>query len=266
MKAESAVLVIGDLHSGKKTASFDIAVLEERMKNMGNNVVKVLSILKPAYSIANLYILQTGDMIDNDSIYKTQKYHTDPQADYPWAQVKGLINIMEPVYRKLKDNTGLPIKIYGVRGNHGRVSRYTSESNNFDLMYYDYLQSKLEGVIDVYSSPKFAEVVEIQGHGVLIYHGAGIRMYQNLPHYGIVQRVMRWKQSLDAPFSIVCLGHFHTFGYYKWIGTEIFLSGTAVTDDEFAMEELGMDGEPTFWLFGVHPERGVTWRFPIPLI
>ncbi len=88
MKPESAVLLVSDLHGGKKTASFDLNILRERMQNMGSNVAKVLSILKPAYNIADLHILQVGDMIDNDSIYKTQKHHIDPQADYGWAQVK----------------------------------------------------------------------------------------------------------------------------------------------------------------------------------
>ncbi len=265
MRPESAVLLVSDLHSGKKTKSFDLKVLKKRMQNMGANVTKVLSILKEAYHIEDLHILQLGDMIDNDSIYKTHKHHTDPNANYGWLQVKELVNIMEPVYRQIKDDTRLPVKLYGIRGNHGRVSSFTHESNNFDLMFYDLLQSQLNGTIDSIVSPSFATIVNIQGHGFLMYHGAGIRMYQNLPHYGIVQRVMRWQQSMK-PFSVVCMGHFHTFGYYKWIGTEIFLTGTAVSGDEFAQEVIGMDGEPTFWLIGVHPERKITWRYPIPLI
>ena len=267
-RPETPVLNLSDLHSGKQTESFDIDVLAERIDTLKEGVLSILNILALSYNFENMVINMLGDLIDGDAIYKTHAHHTDRIAPAGRQQVKALSYILLPFIADVQRETGLSIEINGVRGNHGRVTKFTHESNNFDLMFYDLLQAECRNNknIEVNISETFADIIDIQGHGMLLYHGAGIKCYQNIPWYGITQRVMRWKQSMKKDFSTVIIGHFHTCGNMRWIGTDIFMNGTVVSDDDFAMENLGMDGENKFWLFGCHPERGITWRFPIDLI
>lgn len=259
---------LSDLHSGKKTESFNIDVLAQRMENMKEGVLSILNILALSYNFEDMVINMLGDFIDGDAIYKTHAHHTDQVAPAGRQQVKALSYILLPVLMDIQKETGLHLTLNGVRGNHGRVSNFTHESNNFDLMFYDALESEFRHCKDitVNISEGFSNIVDVQGHGLLLYHGAGIRMFQSIPWYGITQRVMRWKQSMKKDFIAAILGHFHTRGEMQWINTDIFMNGTAVTDDDFALENLGMDGANSFWLFGCHPERGITWRFPIDLI
>jgi len=267
-RAETPVLLLSDLHSGKETGNFNIDVLAERMETMKEGVLSILNILALSYNFEDIVINMLGDFIDGDAIYKTHTHHTDKIAPAGRQQVKVLSYILLPIIADIQRETGLTVTLNGVRGNHGRVTKFTHESNNFDLMFYDALESEFRQNknIKVNISESFCDIVEVQGHGLLLYHGAGIKMFQSIPWYGITQRVMRWKQSMDKDFAGAMLGHFHTFGNMRWIDTEIFMNGTAVSDDDFAMENLGMDGANRFWLFGCHPERGITWRFPIDII
>lgn len=262
------MLNLSDLHSGKQTESFNLDVLGQRLETMKEGVLSILNILSLSYRFENMVVNLLGDLIDGDAIYKTHAHHTDKVAPAGRQQVKALSYILLPVIADIQKETGLKITVNGVRGNHGRVTQFTHESNNFDLMFYDLLQAEFRNTenVDINISEGFADIITVQGHGLLIYHGAGIRCFQNIPWYGMTQRVMRWKQSMKQDFIAAVMGHFHTVGNMRWIGTDIFLNGTAVTDDDFTMENLGMDGEQRFWLFGCHPERGITWRFPIDLV
>jgi len=266
-RPETPILLLSDLHSGKTTETFNIDVLGQRMETLKEGVLSILNILALSYNFEKIVIPLLGDLIDGDAIYKTHAHHTDRIAPAGRQQVKALACILLPVIADIQRETGLDIEIDGVRGNHGRVTKFTHESNNFDLMFYDLLQAEFRNNknIDVNISEGFCDIIDVQGHGLLLYHGAGIRMFQSIPWYGITQRVMRWKQSMKRDFIATLLGHFHTCGNMRWIGTDIFMNGTPVTDDDFAMENLGMDGDNRFWLFGCHPERGITWRFPIDL-
>ena len=265
-RSESVVLLISDQHCGKETPSFNADVLAQRMDTLQRNVLRIVDIIGRSYDFKALHVLNLGDHIDGDQIYKTHPHHVDRRAAYGRAQVKTLVDIMAPVLQPLAARFG-KLYMHGVPGNHGAVSRWTHEANNWDLMYYDYLGMAMKGTgVEVKASDDFYAIPEIEGHGFLMYHGRGIRMYQNIPWYGATQRVMRWAGSMPRPFLAACFGHFHTVGNQWWLGKEIFFNGTPVSDDDFPMEVLGMDGVPRYWLLGVHEERGITWQYKIDLI
>ena len=265
MKSESAVLVLSDLHAGKRTESFNLDVLNKRLSAIFQNTSKLLNIIGKAYNIEELRVFFLGDFVDGDSIYPSQQSHLDERANYPLEQAGVLADMLVPGLIDVQSQLDVPVIVDAVRGNHGRAGRFTHESNNWDVAVYDYIQRELRhnGDFEVYVSDKFAHITEIQGHGALLYHGAGIRSYAQLPLYGITQRILKWKQGMDNGFSIATFGHFHSFLDYHYFGTDIFLTGTAVSDDDFSLEYIGCDGVNKAWLFGVHPEHGVTWRFPV---
>jgi predicted phosphodiesterase len=261
---ESAVLHLADLHCGRHTSSFDLATLKRRLHCVVDHALAIWEILRHGYKLRELVIADTGDNVDGDEIYKAHAYHTDESAKYAAEQLTALLDIIAPEIRRLKA-IAPTIRFIGVPGNHGRVSRYTHEANNWDLVFYEMLKREFAGdpSITVEYTKDFAQVVDVEGHGVLLYHGGGIRMYQNMPFYGIRQRVMRWKGSMKQAFEVVLMGHFHQVLQDSFNGTRVLLSGTMVSDDEWAVENLGMDGERRFQFFGVHKERPVTWRYEL---
>lgn len=241
-------------------------MLEKRLDGMIDRALHINKILKPGYKFDKLYILMTGDLVDGNEIYATHPYHVDDRASYGRAQAKKMAKLLKPRIVKLKE-IAPKIEIHGVPGNHGRVSKFTHESNNWDLVLYDNLSLMFDGDKDVavYSYDKNFAIVNIQEHGFLLYHGAGIRMYQNLPFYGIRQRVLRWSKTIKEPFRVVLMGHFHQCLEDAVDDIRIMLSGTAVSDDDWAVECLGVDGARKMNFFGVHPDHPITWQYKLEL-
>ena len=265
-KPETAVLHLTDIHEGKNTASFSPDVLEERLLKMAKRVVLIAKILKKTYSIDKLVILITGDCIDNDSIYPNQQAHTDAKAKAGRQQVNRLMETMAKVIEVLQKEF-IHVDIECVYGNHGRVSKQTDEKNNWDLMFYDMLATyyRDDKYIKVNTADRFYKVVDIQGHGFLLYHGHAIRMSHGIPWYGMTKRIGNWKANLDDKFRYAMVGHFHTIGMTPYAGVDIYMGGTAVTDDDWALEGLGTKSDQRYWFLGVHPEQGITWEYKINL-
>lgn len=265
-RPESAILHITDLHFGKETESFNIDVAEKRLDNMTKSVCQIGAILKRTYDIDKLYIFDTGDAIDGNSIYKTHPHHVDKRAAYGRQQVKEAVRIMALSLEKLA--WMFEIEYHKVPGNHGRNSLFDHEKNNWDLIMADMMEERYcnHPRIHIHTHNNFYGHVDVQGHGCVLYHGAGIKMYQSIPWYGITQRVTRWSQTMPKPFKYCFMGHFHIRDNLTWCNKEIFLSGSPVTDDEWVLEEMGMGSMPEFWFLGMHPERGVTWRYAIDLL
>jgi len=263
---ESAVLHLTDLHYGKKTVSFNVNVLEERLDKMVAHILDINQILKNGYRFDKLFILFTGDIVDGDDIFANHGFHTDEAARYGLEQATKVAQLLVPRIKKLKA-VAPKIVIHGVPGNHGRVSKRTHEMNNWDIAALTMLKMLFmeDKDVEVTVAEGFWDTVNIQGHGFLLYHGAGIRMVSGLPFYAIRQRVMRWKQTLKDPFKVVLMGHFHQCIEDSFADTRIMLSGTAVSDDEFAIECLGVDGERKMNFFGVHPDHPITWQYKLTL-
>jgi hypothetical protein len=263
---ESAVLHLTDLHYGKETETFNVDVLEKRIDRMIEHALDINSILKSGYKFDKLVIPITGDAIDGSTIYKTHPYHVDKRAAFGRAQAMKLAKMLKPRILTLRE-IAPKIEIAGVLGNHGRVTKFDHESNNWDGVFLDNLSLMFDDDknVSVKTSDKNIEVIDIQGHGFLLYHGAGIRMMNQIPFYGIRQRVLKWSRTIKTPFVVVLMGHFHQCIEDAIDEIRILLSGTAVSDDDFSIEFLGVDGARKMNFFGVHPDHPITWQYKIDL-
>ncbi len=224
-------------------------------------------ILSSAYKFERLHVFCLGDFVDGESVYKGQKFEQQAGVDYGWAQVQGCAKTLKTFFGLLRE-VGCDIELDCVPGNHGRVSWDTDRANNWDMMLYSLLRIELEQPntgINVRIANRFADNIQVQGHGNLLYHGGGIRMFSNLPFYGIRQRVMRWGYTMPEPFENVFIAHFHSCLQDSFADKRVFVSGTTVSDDQWAIENLGFDGIRRMHFMGIHRERPVTWQYQIEL-
>jgi len=74
---ETAVLVISDLHIGKKTADFNITVARRRLNKLAEKVCRIKEQLGNGYELDNIHVWMLGDTIDGDGIYPGQPHHQD---------------------------------------------------------------------------------------------------------------------------------------------------------------------------------------------
>lgn len=254
----STVLVIGDLHIGKKTVSYNSNVYKKRLGILLRKVLEYKNGINKSFRMPDIHLFLVGDIIDGEGIYKGQGYETDLTVDeaidvfidtFDWF-VSGLLDRYRKVY------------IHTVYGNHGRGS-WIGKSNWEQILYKrlrDLYRHSRDVEVDV---GDWYNVVNIRGWKYLLVHGEQIRMYQNIPLYGIIQKAMRWYSGgIDEQFDVVVLGHFHTFARMEWNDISILINGTFVTDDEYTMR-MGLKSQNKFWMFGVSKKDKMLWAYDI---
>ena len=256
---ESAILTMTDLHGGKRTEHFNPTILERQLDRLATRLV---ADRKP---IEELVVCMLGDVNDGTGIYPTQIHHqaiTNPNQQAAWLS-DVLARFFTRLHAAYKN-----IRIEAVPGNHGRAGKFAHEAANWDIVCYNYLGFKLkeQGIpVRQNTGDPFIRKVGVRGHRYLMYHGHGVRMYQQIPWYGITQRILRWNNSSLAPFDAALFGHFHTAGMFPINRIRAVLSGTAVKKDQWALQELGLESESLWWFFGVNEKHPITWQEQLEL-
>jgi hypothetical protein len=259
------MLVMSDIHFGKKTMTYNPEVFEKRLSEASKRLRRIRTLLGD-YKFDELVVCVLGDTVDGAGIYPTQFHHQDlTNAD---EQAEVLSKLLAKFGKEQQDAWG-KLRFECVPGNHGRSGAFNSEAQNYDLTTYKYLELRLEeaGIPVLYNKTGdlFIRRITVRGHRYLAFHGHSIRLFQQIPWYGITQRVMRWHNSSLAPFDTVLMGHFHTCQMVTANKVRIFLTGTPVTDDEWALQILGMEGSPRWWLVGISDHHPITWQFTVDL-
>lgn len=233
------------------------------MDHLGEKLKAIRDIMAASYDFDEFVVMLLGDVNDGTGIYATQSHH---QAETNVEeQAEQLTDYLSPWFKKQRDIWG-KVRIECVPGNHGRAGKFAHEAANWDIVAYKYLKSKLSGHCRVEMprrGNKFLRVAEVKGHRYLIYHGHDIRSFGNIPWYGISLRLARWHTTKLAPFAVSIMGHFHTCGDWPLNQVNMLLTGTMVSDDEWALQSLGWESVNRWWLFGVGAEHPMTWQFKL---
>lgn len=265
---EVAVLVISDLQIGHKTPTTTARIIGNRADRLVSRTLKMVNTHRKAYPINRLVVFLLGDLIQSEEI--GHKVTLNELEMVLYDQVfEGAIPTLERVLTTLVPFFSDGVDVYTVSGNHGRIDKFHSDTTNFDTFIYKILEGRLAGVKNLrwhIEAETFWQKVKIWRKTFLIVHGDMIRMWMNIPWYGITQRAMRWQGSLPGnDFEYLVLGHFHVISNFNWNDIEVFVNGCFVTDDEWVLKQIGMQSTAKQWLFGVHPRKGVSWRYQIVL-
>ena len=258
---ESVVLVLSDLHFGKKTGTYNMEIALSRFVGLIDNVLRILDERNKIKPVKEIYILWTGDIIDGEQIYATHGSHID---DHVVNQIFKSLEIVVPQVLRFTD-AGYTVHNKFVRGNHGRVSKFHHEVTNWDYIYGLTMQTMMKGVPNMTFNvtPNWHQVVNVQGNRILQWHGHQIKMHLNLPWYSLTARISRWAicEELED-FDISVSGHFHSSSVLNWNEKKLFTNGTMVSGDQFALEFIGLAASECQHLFGVD-KSGVTWRYEV---
>ena len=262
---EEMVLMQSDIHLGKKTERYGIEQAENRVKYLANKVINISNIHRAAYPIDVLNIFYLGDILDGDQIYKTQSHNVDASVVY---QLIGTVPTFIECFHAYAQNFKT-VRIFAVPGNHGRLSKFSNEDDNFDRIFYHILKIACDAAgltnIEWNIAESWHMVTEIQKIKFMLIHGNQIRMHMNLPWYGITNKAQRWftisEDQLEA-FDVLCMGHFHTLSNIEWNRLDIYTNGTYVNHDRFSMEMLGYESSQQQWLLGANDGR-ITWQYKL---
>jgi len=263
---ETMVALIADAHIGKRTPSFDLDVAERRIDRWVKKLMRLKGLLEDGYKFSDIHICFLGDINDGTDIY-AQMPHEQAETNV-LQQAVIVAELFGDAAVKLKDAFG-KVTICGVAGNHGRSGKRAARGANWDLVAYSFLEQRFRNDKRITTNFRrvddFMQFINVRGHDIMLYHGHYIRMYQQVPWYGITTRVLRWAHSFrkEHLIKMICIGHFHQCGMHWLNDMCILLNGTLVTDDEWARATIGYNPVTRWWVFGISNKYAPTWHFDV---
>ena len=260
---EEAGLHIGDGHAGKVTPSYDEDVYRRRMDNVFDSTMTIITLHRNMYPINRIRIFDTGDNTQGENPFQGSVIGSvamgarDQTTKLAFPTLVKLISSLKQEFAE--------VVFEGYPGNHG-YTKATPETSREDLRLYDLLKAYFDDkkgiTINVHDT--FGDIVNVMGWRFFATHLDGIQSYSGIPLFAIKRRLDAWFIQFGG-FDYALGGHFHfrVSGYEMSSKYEFSMVSTLVSDDEWALKKLGISSNPSQNLFGVHPEVGMTWRYPL---
>ena len=270
---ETMVILRSDTHPGLITPSYNLDEFHRRMELFTEKIILIHDIIAQTIPIERIVIMDLGDLVSGQGIFANQAWKTQ-------------VHVLKQIYAEaapefISQNLALleyapVVEDHYVPGNHGRTGKEYPDEVNFDNVLSQDIWRRFEFInrVEVYPEWGWFKYVDIYGWRFLMMHGHLVRSWLGIPWYGLVTKGMKWQGSMPkGPWQYLVHGHFHVQFTFPWNmiekgrsrGFRIISNGSLVSDDDFALEQLGMASSPAQVVFGVHPEHGITWRYELDL-
>ena len=167
---ETQVLVLGDGHADEITPTYNAGIYQKRMNTLYQRLLAITHLHRNMYPLNDLVILDVGDNVHGENPYQGATIGGVSMGAVDQVYELALPTIIELLVNLRQEFKS--IKFYGVRGNHGRISRISPSTSNFDLMLYKALsQTKLPAGIEINYSDDFYIMPIIEGFRFFVFHG-----------------------------------------------------------------------------------------------
>lgn len=271
---EELVLALGDIHAGEVVDAVEMNDLNEynfdiatrRLKALADSVIDIAKNKLSGYTFRKLHILGLGDWVSG--IIHDELVESADGNIIEWTM--NLAYVVAQMIRELAAEFE-EIEFVGVIGNHGRLHkkpRFKARYVNWDYVCYQMLSALLANQKNVKCTiPKsFWHIHEINHHKFLLIHGDNIKSSLGIPWYGIQKMVANLKELLaskDKHFDYIMLGHFHNYGLLDRVKGELIINGSLIGGNEYSVGKMFTSSEACQHFCGVHPKRGMTFRYKI---
>lgn len=244
-KGQTLMLLFSDWHYGKviQTTSgrriFDSKIAKERIeKELTTKIIERLQFMGKDAKIEDVVLVLAGDIVDNDIIYDTQRFHVDSGVAEQFHGVTRAIlqmiyelkNALKTIYKK-----DIPIKVECLTGNHGRSGK-ASELGicSWDTAVYSALQLAVDQAKDLKNvkvdfTVEDFKVIDVRGHRGLILHKGPPQA--ETP--SAKKKFGGWYEIFEYDFAMY--GHLHHWGVATYNGRPLFMNGSLCGYDDFAL-------------------------------
>jgi hypothetical protein len=252
VKAEVALVHATDWQCGKKTQSYDINTLSNRMEEFTQKVMDLTEIQRAHHPVRECVLMFGGDMVEGVSIFPGQAYEIEA---YLFEQLFEVTRIMEQMVRSFSSYFE-KVSIVCEFGNHGRLGRKGDMpgGDNIDRVAYRITSDRTQDLKNVtwQQSDDWYQIVEVGEYRALLVHGDEIGSFG-----GILRKVSSWSTGVVEPFDDCYVGHFHTPTTLTMANAgRIFVSGSPESHNEYARAYVGAVGKPSQRLHFVDPIKG----------
>jgi len=264
---EIMCVLVSDLQFGHKTPSTTIRIIHNRMDRFVKGVIRLAQLHKKMYPVKKLYVFMMGDYVQNlppwyMNFADMEKSLFAQVYDHAIPALSGMLQAWAEEFEE--------VKVIAVRGNHGRQGGKMGDDDfNIDTIIHLTLEMMLAGdkrITWQHDPTTWWQKTQVFNTNILSVHGNQWKGWMNIPWYGATQRAMRWQGSLPGKdFDVMVFGHWHVPHMSDWNDVELICNGCFVSDDQFTVEQLGMASKTRQVVFGVHPRKGITFRYKVNL-
>jgi len=266
VKGDSLILHLTDLHAGKIVKDqegkliYNEEIFRTRMDILCGQTLKLLDKnISKGVAIKDVVILLTGDLANGEGIYATQAFE---QEIAPPRQVMLVVDVISKLITSLLIRK-LSVRVYGIRGNHGRTGKDTDVASNWDLMIYMILDFWSKFILKNSNLQiKYAETeymtFDIRGHKYMIRH---ICPEQVDSPAGRV-KINEWARQYNV--EGIVYGHYHHAGIFDCDNVRVFRGGSTVGGDSLS-DSMAKHAEPIQLVWGVNEQRVSTFIYLVDL-
>lgn len=271
---EEAVLLLSDMHIGEEytyeetggVTEFNFNKIKKQVSNLKYAVHDIVNLHNNLYDIPKLHVACLGDIVAgmNQTGSWTSNYISMNIMDQ-------MFNGLELLSDALAYWLGLfdEVVFYGLRGNHGRAAKRGVEKDfvNWDYLCYRYLQERFCNNDRIcFNIPKTWWLFEeISNHGFLMVHGEDVKSSSNTAMKALAEFEQSMSGIINRHPDYTLSGHFHNASEFGTNRGRVIINGSFVGGDIYSMQNMHCTSRPEQVIFGVHPRRGVTWKYNINL-
>jgi hypothetical protein len=260
-REEVALWHLTDWQGGKRTTSYDSAVMAHRVGVFLDKAESITAIQREDHPVRRCTVLFGGDMVEGLWNFPTQAFEIDATIMDQWRNVTRALNVV--VRRALSIYE--EVEVVSEWGNHGRIGSKRDAvpaSDNIDRICYETARMALENEprLRWEDSPEDIQKVEIGNYRALLLHG------DETGRGGFVSQTtfLTYLNKLKAgafgwDFQDAYTGHYHTHderamadGRGAWYQT-----GSAESDNRYARNGLGSRAEPSQRLHFIDPDKAI---------
>ena len=290
---QEAVALFSDLHYGSRIdprvtaglAYYDPDIARLRLERWRDGLLRFTQMDQALIDVDILHLFALGDDVEgHGEMFGSQKLS---MAESVGFQVLGFVDLTSSIlldflsrYKK--------IKVYKVRGNHGRITamaRNDYPPDNLELLGWSNIADRVRrqtggdwsegpngirqlegGLIDFYISPSFMTFVEILGHSFALRHGDRIKGIAST-YTGLVDNKYRLNAIVGEVINYYCIAHHHEpQSIESEIGGESMVNGCFVGPSLLSVS-MGRPAAniPSQEFFLMHPKHGKTHQHRIRL-
>jgi hypothetical protein len=265
-KSEVAVVHLTDWQAGKRTVSYGMETLAERIRRMIDKVITLTDIQRAHHPVKECVVLLGGDMVEGIGIFPGQAYEVEAHL---FEQLFTVVSVIQEAVARLAlyfDKVHVVCEF----GNHGRLGRKGDMpgGDNIDRVAYRIASERLSEMKNItwQMSDDWHQIFTIGNYKAMLVHGDEINSYGgNVPAFGILRKCNAWATGVVDDFQDVYMGHFHTpMTLTMANGGRVFVSGSPESHNEYARVFVAAVGKPSQRLHYVDPEKGrVTAEYTI---
>lgn len=273
---ESLVAMLSDEHADQivlpeqtgNLERYDFRIALRRAEKYVDTIIKFTQNNLNRYQFKDLYIPAIGDHTSGE--IHNAKDHSEYRNAFRNSLAIGQMHAL--MFREL--SMYFPnIHVLYLPGNHGRRSikkDYHGARDNWDYLIAETARMHCMDLKNIsFKIPNsFSAGLDIESWGFGFSHGDDIRSWNGIPWYGIERKTRRLaaiSATRNRRIHYYGFAHFHNMATQAVLDGETIINGAWLATDPYAYESLGVFSEPSQWLFGVHRDKGISWRLNMKL-